>query len=230
MTPTTEATIAPVHGGLAQPVNRLQPRGKTPLSAAVQQAAEALKYTEKRAAVILVSDGKETCGADPCALGRALKKNGIDFTVHVVGFGVKRVEEKGLRCLAKETGGIYVRADDPKSLARAIGKSVREVQQPADVWLGKWSAESHYTQTKQVVKWWFSISRSRGKYRIQTHISGPETMEITNISATNLRFRFHDPLDSRINITLRSRRTFSGTIIQPNNKALPRGRVVGKKM
>ncbi|MCZ6597852.1 MAG: sulfate adenylyltransferase [Planctomycetota bacterium] len=26
MTPTTEATVAPVHGGLAQPVNRLQPR------------------------------------------------------------------------------------------------------------------------------------------------------------------------------------------------------------
>ena len=39
--------------------------GKTPLTAAVKQAAEALKYTEDKATVILITDGLETCNADP---------------------------------------------------------------------------------------------------------------------------------------------------------------------
>src|SRR6188474_1482650 len=45
----------------------LNPRGKTPLSAAVLQAAEDLKYTEDAATVVLITDGIETCDADPCA-------------------------------------------------------------------------------------------------------------------------------------------------------------------
>ncbi len=48
----------------------LNPRGKTPLSAAVRQAAEALKFTEDKATVVLITDGLETCGGDPCALSR----------------------------------------------------------------------------------------------------------------------------------------------------------------
>ena len=47
--------------------------GKTPLTAAVKQAAEALKYTEDKATVILITDGLETCEADPCALGKELE-------------------------------------------------------------------------------------------------------------------------------------------------------------
>ena len=71
-------------------VNNLNPKGKTPLSDAVRQAARDLKYTEERATVILVSDGKETCNANPCAVASELEKNGIDFTVHVVGFDLTK--------------------------------------------------------------------------------------------------------------------------------------------
>ena len=51
----------------------LNPKGKTPLTAAVEQAADALKYTEDKATVILITDGLETCDADPCALATELK-------------------------------------------------------------------------------------------------------------------------------------------------------------
>ncbi|MCF6315239.1 MAG: VWA domain-containing protein [Marinosulfonomonas sp.] len=59
-------------------VNAITPKGKTPLSAAVIQAAEALKYTEERAAVILISDRRETCDLDPCEVGRSLEVARID--------------------------------------------------------------------------------------------------------------------------------------------------------
>jgi len=43
-------------------INAISPKGKTPLSEAVRQAAEKLHYAAKRATVVLVSDGLEFCG------------------------------------------------------------------------------------------------------------------------------------------------------------------------
>lgn len=108
--------------------NAIQPKGMTPLSDAVKRAAEALKYTEQRATVILVSDGKETCKADPCAVGRALKQAGVDFRAHVIGFAVTRAEEQGLRCLAETTGGQYFSARNAAGLRRALDAAGRAAQ------------------------------------------------------------------------------------------------------
>ncbi len=102
-------------------VDGLIPKGKTPLSAAVKQAAEALKYTEEKATVILLSDGKETCDRDPCALGTELEKAGVNFTAHVIGFDVAKVEDQaGLKCLAENTGGKFIAAANANELNKAL--------------------------------------------------------------------------------------------------------------
>lgn len=80
--------IVPPQAGSAsaivQAADSMKFLGKTPLTDAVRSAAEALKYTEDKARVILITDGLETCGGDPCALGEELKAGGVDFTAHVV--------------------------------------------------------------------------------------------------------------------------------------------------
>ncbi|AZO32128.1 MULTISPECIES: VWA domain-containing protein [unclassified Mesorhizobium] len=98
--------------------------GKTPLTAAVKQAAEALKYTEDKATVVLITDGLETCGGDPCALGKELKETGIDFTADVVGFGLTADEGRQIACLAENTGGKYIQASDEKALQQALVETV----------------------------------------------------------------------------------------------------------
>ncbi|MDD5393105.1 MAG: VWA domain-containing protein [Thiothrix sp.] len=107
-------------------VDGLTPKGKTPLSAAVKHAAEALKYTEEKATVILISDGVETCNLDPCALGTELEKLGVDFTAHVIGFDVAKVEDqKGLRCLAENTGGKFISAANAGELKTALEQTAK---------------------------------------------------------------------------------------------------------
>ncbi|MDX8527836.1 VWA domain-containing protein [Mesorhizobium sp. MSK_1335] len=98
--------------------------GKTPLTSAVKQAAEALKYTEDKATVVLITDGLETCGGDPCALGKELKASGVDFTADVVGFGLTADEGKQIACLAENTGGKYIQASDEKALQEALVETV----------------------------------------------------------------------------------------------------------
>ncbi|WP_299921421.1 VWA domain-containing protein [uncultured Pelagimonas sp.] len=109
-------------GAIAQAVNGIKPKGKTPLSDAVRAAAEELRYTEERATVILVSDGRETCVADPCEVARTLEETGVDLTVHVVGFDVSddATALGQLQCLADETGGQFVTADDADQLSDAL--------------------------------------------------------------------------------------------------------------
>lgn len=117
-------TVDSAHIG--QVVDALTPKGKTPLSAAVKQAANDLKYTEEKASVILISDGVETCDLDPCALGKELEKLGVDFTAHVIGFDVAQAEDqKGLRCLAENTGGKFIAAANAEELKTALEQTAK---------------------------------------------------------------------------------------------------------
>lgn len=109
-------------------VNAIHPKGKTPLSASVQFAAEKLRYTENKATVILVSDGRETCDLDPCAVGNALEQAGVDFTAHVIGFDVvEQADQEQLQCLADNTGGTYLNASSAEELSDALEQTVAEV-------------------------------------------------------------------------------------------------------
>jgi Ca-activated chloride channel family protein len=120
-------------GPISDAVNTLNPRGKTPLSEAVRRAALELRYTEERATIILITDGLETCEADPCALANELESLGIDFTTHVIGFGLTEEEGQQVSCLAENTGGSYFQATDADALSEALTQTVAFVppQPPA---------------------------------------------------------------------------------------------------
>lgn len=108
-------------------VRSVKPKGKTPMTDAVAAAAKALRFTEDKATVILVSDGIETCAPDPCAAARALEEAGVDFTVHVVGFDVNDAEALAqMQCLADETGGTFRTASSAKELTEALTTVVQE--------------------------------------------------------------------------------------------------------
>ncbi|EKF19856.1 vWA domain-containing protein [Nitratireductor pacificus] len=109
----------------------LNPKGKTPLTDAVRVAATELRIEENEATVILVTDGLETCNADPCALGRELEASGVNFTAHVVGFGLSDEEGRQVACLAENTGGLYLKADDAGQLADALATTVAQAPEPA---------------------------------------------------------------------------------------------------
>lgn len=126
-----QAVGANTASGIRKQVNALNPKGMTPISDSVRQAAAQLRFTEQKATVILVSDGEETCNADPCALGKELEDMGVDFTAHVVGFDIEKGSKahKQLQCLASNTGGRYVDAGDANELNAAL-RTVAEAAPP----------------------------------------------------------------------------------------------------
>lgn len=110
-------------------VRALNPKGKTPMADSLRAAAQALRSTENKATVILVSDGIETCSPDPCAVASELKKAGVQFTAHVIGFDVTDPAAKSqLQCIARATGGVYLDARNASGLENALGRAVEAAQ------------------------------------------------------------------------------------------------------
>lgn len=121
LVPTATGTA----GVIQDAANALHFRGKTPLTEAVRQAAAELNNSEAKATVLLITDGIETCEADPCALAAELESSGVDFTAHVVGFGLTADEGRKVACLADQTGGKYLPAKDAGSLINALEATVK---------------------------------------------------------------------------------------------------------
>ena len=109
-------------------VDGIQPKGKTPIARSLREVAEQLKKSEDPATIILISDGKESCDADPCAVARELKASGINFVAHVIGFRVDRATDRQLACIAKATGGEYFSARNAAALNRALKQVVHRVE------------------------------------------------------------------------------------------------------
>jgi Ca-activated chloride channel family protein len=115
-------------GDIVNQVNAIKPKGKTPISRALQMATDALKISENSAEVVLITDGLETCDMNPCEVATEAESLGIDFTAHVIGFDLTSDEAKQVSCVADITGGQYLPASDAASLNAALNQVLIEEQ------------------------------------------------------------------------------------------------------
>jgi Ca-activated chloride channel family protein len=115
----------------AKAIAAIRPKGKTPIAATVKQVAERLRNRESETTIVLISDGLETCGGDPCEVVRKLKNSGIKFVMHTVGLDVDQDASRQLACMARAGGGRYFSASNASELLESLSmvqKSVVERQ------------------------------------------------------------------------------------------------------
>jgi Ca-activated chloride channel family protein len=111
-------------------INSLIPAGKTPLSAAVAQAAEVLDSRNKPGLIVVVTDGEETCGGSPCDLGKELAQEAVQLTIHIIGLRVKGYTWMGeqsvveAKCLAERNRGLYLTVETEDELMEALEKAL----------------------------------------------------------------------------------------------------------
>jgi hypothetical protein len=102
----------------------LQPQGYTPITYALTLAGKDLHDQEAAShVVVLVSDGKETCDADPCAAAKALAEADAKLVVHTIGAGVDEPTRKELQCIATAARGSYFDANSSFELATVVGQA-----------------------------------------------------------------------------------------------------------
>jgi Tol biopolymer transport system component len=112
---------------LLKQIQSIQPKGKTPITKSLRVAGEQLKSVKGETAIVLVSDGKETCEGDPCAVVKELREHGIQVKVHVIGFDVTEEEKQQLSCIAEAGGGKYFTAKNAPQLKEALTEVKKEI-------------------------------------------------------------------------------------------------------
>jgi hypothetical protein len=98
---------------------------KTPLAASLQAAGKDLQAAKGNTAVILVTDGLETCDGDPVAVAASFVKDAPERKVHVIGFSIADPAAGAyLRQIAASGHGLYFDAGNPAQLAQALRQTV----------------------------------------------------------------------------------------------------------
>jgi Ca-activated chloride channel homolog len=98
------------------------PAGKTPLTSAVEQAANILEFRAKPGVIVVLTDGEETCGRSPCELGKRLHAEAAQLTIHVIGLRVKGFSWTGeqsfieTKYLAEQNNGLYLAVETEDEL------------------------------------------------------------------------------------------------------------------
>ena len=110
------ATITPMR----EFVRGVKPLGRTPITDSLRAALK--DFGDRSGEIILISDGIESCDADPCALMREWRDKNVKVKVHVVGFGLDEKSRTAMKCISDAAGTEYQDAQSAESLLDALKK------------------------------------------------------------------------------------------------------------
>jgi len=118
---TTVVPLGPLdRQALNTAIDSLNPSGYTPISLALEQAAAQLPTDGAEQAIVLVSDGEDTCGRPPCDVAAQLHAQHPGLAISTIGFRTDGPASDQLNCIANTTGGMFVQASNAKQLAARL--------------------------------------------------------------------------------------------------------------
>ena len=158
-------------GSIRAAIENLRPLGQTPIAYALRQASRDFGGRQDDRAVVLVTDGIESCGGDPVQAARELRDQGI--VVHVIGFGLGNVADEdssSLQSIAYASGGRYVTAGSAEELKAALAETVA-------------TSYGVYKGSTQIASGSLGSGRTlylpEGSYRVELHSSPPQSMPVS---------------------------------------------------
>jgi Ca-activated chloride channel family protein len=123
--------LVPVASGtqniITEKMKKLDAVGWTPICYSFEQAINNdFSGMDGKKRIILVSDGMETCGGDPCQFAVDLMKKRTDITIDVIGFNIESDPEavSQLKCVALATYGKFYTANNASQFTDSLKRSL----------------------------------------------------------------------------------------------------------
>lgn len=99
----------------------VRPKGITPIAYSLEKSAGDFSGTEGKNILILITDGEEVCGGDPCKVSVDLQQKGIVLKPYVIGLELNGVAKNMFTCV-----GELVNTNNGNEFAAALKKMVME--------------------------------------------------------------------------------------------------------
>lgn len=95
----------------------ITPKGTTPIAMTLEKSADDFPPCSNcRNIIILITDGIEECGGDPCTISMKLQREGIVLKPFVIGIGLDMNFKKSFECL-----GTFYDASDEATFKKVLG-------------------------------------------------------------------------------------------------------------
>ncbi len=83
-------------------VMNLKPNGTTPIARSLEECADDFPTDANcKNIIILITDGKEECGGDPCKIAFALRRKGIMLRPFIIGIGLDIETRSAFECMGR---------------------------------------------------------------------------------------------------------------------------------
>jgi hypothetical protein len=99
---------------------RVKAQGLTPLADALIEASDEISAFSGESAIVLISDGEETCGGDPLVVAQMIATMTPPTLLHVIGLDVEEQVRATMIAMAEATGGEYRDVSKAKDLFAAL--------------------------------------------------------------------------------------------------------------
>ena len=109
-------------------IQGIEPRAGTPLADGIAKGGQLVDGVTREALIVVVSDGVESCGRDPCAEAAALKRAKPLLKINVVditGTGAGN-------CVAQITGGKVFTARNADEVVAMTNRAAQDAMGPAN--------------------------------------------------------------------------------------------------
>jgi len=134
----------------------LYPIGTTPIAYSLAQTKNDFPpCTNCRNIIILITDGIEECGGDPCAVARALQKNGITLKPFVIGMGLDLDLIDYFKCV-----GTFYETKDQTSFQNILKVVISQAMNNTTVQVNLLDASGYPTETDVNMTFYDAFSKA----------------------------------------------------------------------
>lgn len=106
------------HNAVINKIKDIRPLGTTPITYSITEAAKDFPMNAGyRNILILITDGIESCGGDPCAASIELQKRGVFLRPYIIGLGLKAGE--ALNCV-----GQYFNSESTEEFHKVLNNTI----------------------------------------------------------------------------------------------------------
>jgi Ca-activated chloride channel family protein len=107
---------------ILEPLDRLNPKGRGPLTLALREAAKVLPPGPAKRSLVLIHDDADNCQQDLCAVAAELHASGI--VVNEVGLALKAEDVAKMACLPRLTNGRFIAATSANEVGSGIEQAL----------------------------------------------------------------------------------------------------------
>lgn len=106
------------HNTIINKIKEIKPKGVTPITYSLSEAAKDFPANPGyRNILILITDGVESCGGDPCKVSVELQRKGIFLRPYIIGLGLQG--GRVLECMGK-----FIDAENANAFNKILNRSI----------------------------------------------------------------------------------------------------------